>query len=257
MLLFDFDGVMVDSLNEVAVTACNAATGGLATSFAETPKGFDELFRRNRFHIQPAADFPTVARWCLDHRATDPDRLLTRADYAAILARETEPAGRRRDHFFATRRKFVEKDRTAWLDLNAPYYPLWDGLKRLGAEHVVIVTNKNKPAVLELCHHFGLRILAENVYSAEGGASKQDNLILIQKRFRAPPYHFIDDSLPNLRDLQRDFAASPEIHFLFADWGYCGPGEPETAAKEGFPVHCQESFVEFMESDIREAASSS
>ena len=52
MVIFDFDGVLMDSVGEVALTTYNAATGRLCASLAEMPPGVAALFRRNRFHVQ-------------------------------------------------------------------------------------------------------------------------------------------------------------------------------------------------------------
>ena len=56
MLIFDFDGVLVNSLDEVVLTAYNAATDSLVTSLEQVPADLEQLFKRNRFHVQPIGD---------------------------------------------------------------------------------------------------------------------------------------------------------------------------------------------------------
>ena len=247
MMIFDFDGVTVDSLTEVMMTSYNSASGNLATHPGQLPRGFERLFRRNRYHVQPAADFSVFADWCARECARDPDRHLTPDEYREILASATESPADRRDHFFATRRSFFEKHRAAWFDLNAPYRPLWDVLIERGPEAMVVLTNKNKPAVLELCHHFGLKVLEANIYSAEAGATKMENLDAIRERFTRPRYYFIDDSLSNLRDLQGYLNGSTDVELCFADWGYVGPRDRRGATDSGFPSFSQEEFIDFLE----------
>lgn len=53
MLIFDFDGVLIDSLDEVILTVYNTATGQQVTRLTDLAQPLVELFRRNRFHVQP------------------------------------------------------------------------------------------------------------------------------------------------------------------------------------------------------------
>ena len=53
MLIFDFDGVLLDSIREIVVTAYNMARGTLVTRLDQLPQNALELFLRNRFHVQP------------------------------------------------------------------------------------------------------------------------------------------------------------------------------------------------------------
>lgn len=239
MLLFDFDGVLMDSLDEVVLTAYNAVTGELSKTEQELPEGFAKVLRRNRFHVQPAGDFLTIARWCLDRYASEPDRLLTAADYAAVLKGETAPLRERTAQFFKTRRALIQSLGDSWLALHKPYQPLWDALKPY-AERVVILTNKNREAVLRLTSHFNMTLVPEQIYSADGGATKLSNFMLITEHFPATQYHFIDDSLGNLRELRGHLIP------LLASWGYIGPEDIAVAAKEGIEVQRQESLVKLL-----------
>ena len=247
MMVFDFDGVMVDSLTEVMMTSYNSTSGNLAIHPDQLPAGFEVLFRRNRYHVQPAADFSVFAAWCVRECAWDPDRNLSLDDYREILASASKSPSDRRDHFFVTRRLFFENHRAAWFDLNVPYRPLWDVLIERGPEAVVILTNKNKPAVMELCYHFGLKVLEENIYSAEAGATKMQNLDTIRERFKNMRYYFIDDSLSNLRDLRGYLGRSTDVELCFADWGYVGPDDRREATEAGFPSFSQQEFITFLE----------
>ena len=51
MLIFDFDGVLINSLDEVVLTSFNAASQTLHTALAEIPFDLVRLFKRNRFHV--------------------------------------------------------------------------------------------------------------------------------------------------------------------------------------------------------------
>jgi hypothetical protein len=79
MLIFDFDGVLLDSVREVAVTAYNMLHGTIITRLNQLPQNALNLFLRNRFHVQPIGDAPVLMKWCLETGASAPDKLLTPA----------------------------------------------------------------------------------------------------------------------------------------------------------------------------------
>ena len=66
MLISDFDGVLMDSVREVAVTAYNTLKGDIVTELNQIPKGALELFLGNRFHVQSIGDAPVLMKWCLE-----------------------------------------------------------------------------------------------------------------------------------------------------------------------------------------------
>ena len=57
MLIFDFDGVLINSIDEVVLTTYNATTATLHTALTDLPPELVSLFKRNRFHVQPFLDF--------------------------------------------------------------------------------------------------------------------------------------------------------------------------------------------------------
>ena len=65
MLIYDYDGVLMDSVREVAVTAHNMLTGEIATRLDQIPTNALALFLKNRFHVQPIGDAPVLMKWCL------------------------------------------------------------------------------------------------------------------------------------------------------------------------------------------------
>ena len=70
----------------------------------------------------------------------------------------------------------------------------------------------------------------------------------IQERFRGELFYFIDDSIKNLQDLERE--VNPEkkrLNLLFASWGYSGPVDEKIAVESGFPVFRQVDLISFME----------
>ena len=156
MLVFDFDGVLVDSVREAAVTGYNALSGETATRLDDLPPGLFRIFRQNRPVIRSAPELFTLMGWCLDHCEREPEARLTREAFEDLLAQASVSSDDRAARFFEARERFMDADREAWLALNAPFQPLWDRVRLRGGDGPVILTNKNRDAALAICRHFGL-----------------------------------------------------------------------------------------------------
>jgi FMN phosphatase YigB (HAD superfamily) len=251
MLIFDYDGVLLNSVDEMAVTAYNAVSGGLATSLEELPGNAAGLFKTNRFHVQPAGDAITLMRWCVDHADRPADYRLKADEYRVLRDSAVAPVVERTAHFFATRRRFVDFEVHRWRSLNSVYQPIWDTLRKKGAERVIILTNKNREATLNLCHHFDLSVKPENVYSGDHGTTKTDNLKQIQRRFGRMEHTFLDDSIANLRELDEAFnGESPMLTLLLASWGYTGPDDEDIALKFGYASVTQGEVIERLDEEL-------
>jgi FMN phosphatase YigB (HAD superfamily) len=249
MLIFDFDGVLINSLDEVTLTAYNTATGKRVNSLADLPKALVGLFQHNRFHVQPIGDAILLMKWCLNnYRNKSEPILLNPHEYEALISGTTVSITDRTLRIYETRRQFIAGDPVCWLALHRPYQPLWDQLIRRRKYAFVILTNKNRDAILRLCQHFGLGIKAVDVYSGDHGTSKVENMQQIQKRFAGYPLNFIDDSLKNLRELENSLNVEKKmIKLLLASWGYIGPNDEQIAKQYGYPVLTQKDLIALLD----------
>ncbi|MEJ2102423.1 MAG: HAD family hydrolase [Desulfobacterales bacterium] len=244
MLIFDFDGVLINSLAEVTITVYHTTTGKRVTALADLPPALVKLFQRNRFHVQSIGDAILLMKWCLIHYQNRPETILNPQEYQAIISGAADPATVRTRRIYETRMNFAASDPHQWLALHQPYQPLWAELLQRKKYEFLILTNKNREATLRLCRHFGLNIDAGSVYSGDQGASKVENMGQIQKRFGCPSFEFIDDSIKNLVELDRCFNKDHKIlALLFASWGYIGPHDEKLAQSKGYPVLKQEDLI--------------
>jgi len=250
MWIYDFDGVLLNSLDEVVVSAYNAVTAKMVKVIDEIPPGLVGLFKRNRFHFQPAGDVIPLMQWSLETHLDEPDKLLTQSEFVNIIDKTTEPLISRTERFYVARSRFAEQDSRRWLSLNRPFQPVWNELIKRGGEQVVILTNKNGAAVFKQCRHFGLNISKKNIYAGDDGATKTSNLNTLFKRFSERPLCFIDDSLKNLQDLNVDFnKPHKRLTLYLASWGFIGPDDIETARVSGFPDLNQNEFIALLEAE--------
>ena len=249
MLIFDFDGVLLDSIREIVVTAYNMARGTLVTRLDQLPQNVFELFLRNRFHVQPIGDAPVLMQWSLEIGDIEPDKLLSPEEYEEIIKKADEPVATRTGRFFKTRNRFKSKDLDAWIALNTPVQPLWRILTEIPAEHLVLLTNKNREATISLSHHFGLMISDSNIYSGDHGTTKIENMTRIMQRFNRSKYTFIDDSVKNLREIDGHFNRKEKtVSLIFAEWGYTGPDDSLLAKNYGYRVPGIEEFIDHLKS---------
>ena len=79
----------------------------MVTEIDKIPPCIVSLFKRNRFHFQPAGDVIPLMQWCLDTHIAGPDRLLTRNEFLNIIRETTEPLISRTERFFAARNAAV------------------------------------------------------------------------------------------------------------------------------------------------------
>jgi FMN phosphatase YigB (HAD superfamily) len=245
MLIFDYDGVLLDSVREIAVTAYNMLNNTIITRLNHLPQNALALFLRNRFHVQPIGDAPVLMKYCLEIGEDDPDKLLSPEEYEEIIKQVDEPVAARTTRFFETRNHFKTKDIKAWIELNAPVQPLWQIMIEKPTEELVLLTNKNRDATISLSNHFGLMISDDNIYSGDHGTTKIENMTQIMQRFRQPAYAFIDDSVKNLREIDEHFNREEKtISLIFATWGYTGPDDARTAKDFGYQVVTIDEFAE-------------
>ncbi len=141
MLIFDFDGVLLDSVREIAVTAYNMLNGAITTRLNQLPRKALDLFLSNRFHVQPIGDAPVLMKWCLENGGSNPDKLLSPAEYNEIIQQVNEPVAARTTRFFEMRNRFKAKDIEAWIALNAPVQPLWRIMIENQTDNLVLLTS--------------------------------------------------------------------------------------------------------------------
>ena len=245
MLIFDFDGVLIDSLDEVVLTVYNAATGQQLMSLVDLPQALITLFRRNRFHVQPIGDGIPLMNWCLKQYRSQSDRILQPEEYRVIIEEAAAPVDRRSEQVYDTRQQFIERDAAGWTALHRPFQPLWNALvERRNQPGFAILTNKNRVATERLCRHFGLNIPSHHIFSGDKGVSKIENMQSIQQRFQARTYYFLDDSLKNLQELDQSVNRPQKMLIpLLAAWGYIGPKDQNIARTSGYEVLTQTEAI--------------
>ncbi len=247
MLLFDFDGVLINSIKEACLSGYNAMRKTELTSLADMPENVYELFLKNSLHFHNPYTLCTLISWCSENNIENPDKILSRAEFKAYQDSLDIDPTKINAFFYTIRRKFMESFPTEWANLNEPFTPIWNAVKSKDPGNLIILTAKNGDAVLKLCEYYGLNIPETNIYSGDGNKTKMQNLDSIIKRFQTNKFSFIDDHLKNLNDINGAFNQTEKnIELILCNWGY-GDKEDFNKAKDlGFKVLSQEEVIELI-----------
>lgn len=223
LLVFDFDGVLVDGMAEYWWSARGAALAlrpecQLST---EAPPGFSLL----RPLIHKGWEMVLAA---LELSRPDLDLPGYLSDYAghtqAALERWQLQPQRLQTCLEDLRRDAIRQNPDAWLALHRPYPGVCERLTALAAEGSdwLVLTTKGGAFAQQLLEAYGLRPLA--VYGHEQG-SKPEVLLRLSAE-RPGPLWFVEDRRPTLETVGRTPGLEAVRCFLVA-WGYLGPGDSE------------------------------
>jgi phosphoglycolate phosphatase-like HAD superfamily hydrolase len=235
VLLFDFDGVLVNSLTEIALSAYNYATGDSVYEVERLPPDYLRRFKSNRHLLLSPDRLGELAKLCLKS-----DKVLSREEFLKTLPTDRETLARLGEQFYTARQRFIDEAPELWLKANPPFELLWNAVSQMPTDKFAILTYKNRIAVELICNHYGLA--TESIYSGEGGRTKAENIRILAEKYPADEYIFLDDAIENL------FALTPvlpgRIRPILASWGYCSAEDLKEAAAHNMETVDEAQFVE-------------
>jgi phosphoglycolate phosphatase-like HAD superfamily hydrolase len=222
LLVFDFDGVLMDGMPEYWWAARRAAQR--LDPDLDLPTEAPTAFAALRPHIHKGWEMVLVAAalaqadFSLEAWLADYDAALT-----AELARWSQEAAVLQDTLEAVRREGLRDDVAGWLALHRFYPGVDERLRELTREGVpwLVLTTKGGAFATRLLDAAGLEPQA--VYGHEQG-SKPEVLLKLQDQGR--PLWFVEDRRPTLEQV-RTTPGLDSVHCFLALWGYLGPGDAE------------------------------
>ena len=223
LLVFDFDGVLVDGMPEYWWSARRAALALKPQQQLpeQAPPGFSLL----RPLIHKGWEM-VLAALELSRHDLDLSAYLEAYDActAAALERwQLQPAALQHS-LESLRRDAIRDDGDAWLALHHPYPGVPERLERLQAEGSdwLVLTTKGGSFASALLQAYGLEPRA--VYGHEQG-SKPEVLLRLSAE-QAQPLWFVEDRRPTLETVRRTDGLQAVRCFLVS-WGYLGPGDAD------------------------------
>ena len=215
LLVFDFDGVIVDGMSEYWSSAWHAARSLDAEPAEHSPDVVPDAFRQLRPWIHHGWEMVLLA-------AEQP--LLDPGAWLAAYGIEQQRALRRRgwsadllqDALDGARRRAVRQDRAAWLQLHRPFPGVPQRLQALAQEGLdwAVLTTKSEAFTAELLQAFGLQ--PSRLDGREAGP-KPDVLLRLQRE--RPLRGFVEDRRATLETVLATKGLQQLPCFL-ADWGY-------------------------------------
>ncbi len=240
ILFLDFDGVMLDSARETAVTTWRAGRRIWPEDWSEPnpPDWLVDSFRRVRPLLHTG--FEAFGLMRLAWLAEDAGEALEATPKTLERARDIlRESGWRRDHliglFGETRDLWLRTDFEEWLSINRFYPGTVEALRQRLArdsESVFVVTTKQDRFVAALADRHGLELNPERVVGLDrGGRDKPARLLELSRQFAAEKreMRFVEDRLATLLDVA-GVAELNRLGLYLAVWGYVTAEDCRVAA---------------------------
>lgn len=244
LVVFDFDGVLVDGMEEYWWSARRAALelerqAGRHGPPLALPEDIPPAFRQLRPLIHKGWEMVLMAA-----ELGRPDGSLETllGAYPQALADAQARWGQSSEDLQAlleaVRRDALRTDQQGWLERHHFYPGVRERVHQLEQEGArwAVLTTKGEAFTAELLQAAGLRPVA--LYGHEAG-SKTEVLQRLLQQQPAPeellrPLWFVEDRRPTL-ELVRQSAGLGTVRCLLASWGYLAPGDRE--GLEGLGIH--------------------
>lgn len=226
VLISDFDGVIVDGMEEYWWSARQVAAG-LLPSGAVLPQAVPASFRALRPKVLHGWEMGVLAAAVAGYGA-EPEAF--ERDYPKALALSVDRLGwsaeRLTESLDAVRHGAIAADRQAWLARHQPYPWMLACLQRLQRQGQPwrVLTTKSEAFTAELLACHGLT--PEAIHGREQGPKPQVLLRLRHEGVWTEQVMFLEDRRLTLEAVQ----ATPGlagVHGLLASWGYLQPGDDQ------------------------------
>ena len=218
LLVFDFDGVIVDGMAEYWWSAWHAARSLDAEPQGLSPDHVPQSFRRLRPWIHHGWEMVLLAA---ELRGLEETVWVEGYDVeqGAALRRRGWSGDLLQEALDRARRQAVREDRSAWLQLHRPFPGLIQRLQTLGDEGLdwAVLTTKSEAFTAELLNAFDLH--PARLDGLEAGPKPQ---VLLQLQQERPLRGFVEDRRATLETVLSTEGLQTLPCFL-ADWGYLKP----------------------------------
>lgn len=220
LLVFDFDGVLVDGMREYWWSARRAALA--LRPERELPELAPAGFAQLRPLIHKGWEM-VLAALELSRSTLDLSAYLNNysGQTQAALERWQLSPERLQQALETLRSEAILQDPQAWRALHQPYPGVAERLQRLQSEGSdwLVLTTKGGAFAEELLAGYGLTPKA--VYGHEQGSKPE---VLLRLSQGASPLWFVEDRRPTLEAVRRT-AGLEAVRCFLVSWGYLGPGD--------------------------------
>ena len=249
ILVFDFDGVICNSIHDSLMTAVNSyiqfvpehrlpldgpLKAGAIFAFEKAHPEFFGRFSR----LMPMGNFAQDYYVFLSIIENDTSGKVTdQAGFDAFKrAIPEETRSSYQELFYEYRQSMQDSDPEGWASRLPPFPGIPESIHSLSERYLcAIATSKDYQSVDLILSHYGLRdyFQTENILDKDFAASKRDHLIRFHQEHDIPfeAIHFIDDKVLHLVEV-KDLG----VHAYLSTWGFNTEREHEMARKEGIAL---------------------
>jgi len=217
IMIFDFDGVLCNSIDECMLVSLQAYRSEHNIKFQDISDKMKTYFYKYRYLVRPAGEY----------------YLLWKSFFEDIKDIEIEFDNLKKDYnleisvfrskFFYFR-SLMKKNETYWNSLHKLYKNTLQFFE-LNFENQFILTNKDKDSVIRLAKYHGYHDKIQSVYSSD---ISDDKSVLFQTMLDDYPhlfeerksFYYIDDSVQNLEKVHASYNQLLDITCIEAAWGY-------------------------------------
>jgi len=230
VVVFDFDGVVVDSIRECFFTAWWTYHGIQEPNedlFRHANAEAELSFSQHRYLVGPAWEYYYLARSIDEHLQRPGGNLAT--TFEAFKQEFRIEALTFADAFFRLRAITREKYPKQWVAMNPLYSGVADVLRVSLREHeTFIASTKDKDSIHQILQENGVAVPRSRIFGNELGGDKRAHLSRVIRAARATPdsVSFIDDNPRHLRRVR-----PLGVRLYLATWGYIGPEGREAAER--------------------------
>jgi phosphoglycolate phosphatase-like HAD superfamily hydrolase len=217
LILWDFDGVIVNSMQECLFSSYNAflsleKSTGSPIGLTDIPTNVREHFFRYRKYVRPAGEY-----YLMHQSLTENEDISTPEAYQRYVKVKKDQIKSFQPLFFQERNSFRKDNVQSWLDLHQVYphiFSAWEDLQK--DFDFMIVSNKDQRSIEMLLDHFHLGGVGE-IYGSDFSNNKREIIqyLLETKQLNRAKVIFIDDHPGHLKDVQ-----PLGVKLGYADWGF-------------------------------------
>lgn len=228
--VFDFDGVICDSLQECLFSSFNAyqvlkgRERMVDVEKITTPTR--ESFHAMRPFVRSGEDYLLI------HELIDQGNIVqTQVDFDFFRSRKTVKLSNFKEALYAERNRLIEKDFKKWISLNPLFPSMYEILRATDLGKVHILSTKRKEDILEILHHHEILIPEDHVsYSTAEEKIEKLLEILSEKDLKPEESIFLEDQIEYVIAAQQK-----GVRAYWAAWGYSSEEQQQRAIQANVP----------------------
>ncbi len=243
--VFDFDGVLCESVMETAITGWKAAGSIWGDMPGRVPQEKVDQFRLARPIIETGYEAILTMRLLFLDVPIESIHSSYKDKFKALTESAKLTVEGLKKLFGDTRDAWIATDSAGWVGMN----PLYDGvaakLRSLGNYSPwYIVTTKHERFIKLILQANGIELSDSHIYGLDRNMGKPEVLMGILQNHPDETIYFVEDRLPTLTNVLKhgDLAT---IKLFFALWGYNTPEDKALASNESINLLQLTDLLEF------------